>query len=81
MHGLSVLKGNDPERSVLCLRHQTPQGVAAVRLPALLQGLSHYPQNPGFLDSWVLVADHVAEVGRCLQVGSSESEFNTESMP
>jgi hypothetical protein len=29
----------------------------------------------------VLVADHVAEVGRCLQVGSSESEFNTESMP
>lgn len=45
MDGLSVLKGNNPERTVLCLWHQAPQGIAAVGLSAFFKRLGHHPMD------------------------------------
>jgi hypothetical protein len=44
--GLSVFKGNDSERTVLCFCHKPPQGIASVRLLALFQGVGDHPLDP-----------------------------------
>jgi hypothetical protein len=54
MDGLSVLKGNDPECSVLRFWHKAPKGIAPIGLLAFLQRLGHHPQDPGSLDTWML---------------------------
>lgn len=80
MDGLSVLEGNDPERTVLYLRHQAPQDIAASDLSEFLQGFGHQPQNPGLLDPWVLLAHHIADAGRLIWAGQEPRQLCVTSM-
>ena len=68
VNSLPVFESNDPERTVLCFRHQAPQGMAIIRLTALFQWLGQHAQDPGLLDTRVFLAHHIPEVGRCLQL-------------
>ena len=56
MDGLSVFKGNDSERTVLCFCHEPPQGIASIRLLALFQGVGDHPLDPGLLNAGMLEA-------------------------
>jgi hypothetical protein len=41
VNSLTVFKSNDPERTILCFRHQAPQGMATIRLTAPRCGSGH----------------------------------------
>lgn len=68
VNSLPVFKSHDPGRTILCFRHQAPQGRASIRLTALFQWLGQHAQDPGLLDTRVFLAHHIQEVGRRLQL-------------
>ena len=45
MDRLSVLKGHDSERAVLCLWYQPPEGNAAIGLSAFFKRLGHHQMD------------------------------------